>query len=560
MINASLIDSGRSRLWGGAWAVCLTALIGGPWLAGGYLFGTDWAGTRRFDFPTALSSSAPVSAVLALVSRLISGEATGKVLFFSVLFAAAFAAYEAAPVTGFVPRAAGAAVYAVNPFVFGRLHYGQLFLLAGYAALPWFALRLRLLCTRPTWTSAVLAAISLSLVGVFTAHLFLAGLLLGAAALYAYALIGRRTAGDAGGLGRSALLAGASTLVLNSYWLVPFALGKGAEAGVIAGTGAGELANYAAVPDPALGLVPNLIGLYGFWAEDAHRFTSMKHFVPGWPVVLLAVLVVAAIGAVRSRRDPALRPWIAALAAVALIALYLEMGLSNPLSSDLVRWLDAYVPAYRGMRDAGKWAALLALVYSQLFALGAAAVLGRVPRPRHASPRAEWLREAAIGLLLAVPLYYGNGLFFGMHGEVRPSAYPSGWYAADRVLAADPRPGRTLFLPWHEYLRLSFVHNENSVIACPAPAFFAVPVVCSKDPELPGVAPPGDPEQSAVSSLVNEGRAGAWAQVLASHGIKYVLLAHESDWHTYEFLNAQSGLKLVGDYGSLTLYRDLLWR
>lgn len=541
----------RPRLGALAWAAFLTALIAGPWLASGYLFGTDWPGPRHFDLPSGLSSSAPPDAALALLSRLLSAELAGKLFLVGLLLAAASTAYAAVPAQGFVPRAAAGAIYIANPFVFGRVHYGQLYLLAGYAVLPWVASRLRLMCAEPSRRSALWLGVSLALVGMFTVHLLLAAGLLAVAVVYARSVTG----GDRAQLARSSVAAVAATLVLSSYWLVPFVLGRGPEAGVIAGTGAGELADYRAIPDPTLGLVPNLLGLYGFWAERTGRFTSMKHFVPGWPLVLVAILAVAAIGAGWGLRDRKLRPWTAGLVGAGLVALYLEMGVSSPLSADLVRWLDSTVPAYRGMRDAGKWAALLALAYSQLFGLGSAAILSWMRRVR--LPPA--MAEAAIGLLLAVPLYYGNGLLFGMHGEVRPSAYPSGWYAADRVLAADPHPGRTLFVPWHEYMRYSFVRNQNAVIACPAPTFFSVPVLCSANPELPGGTPPGASDQVAVSGLVNVGSGGQWARVLAAYGIKYVLVAREIDWRRYAFLNAQPGLQRVGDYGSIALYRDTLW-
>lgn len=50
------------------------------------------------------------------------------------------------------------------------------------------------------------------------------------------------------------------------------------------------------------------------------------------------------------------------------------------------------------------------------------------------------------------------------HGEIRPSQCPVGWYAADQALLADGHPARTLFLPWHQYMSLSFVRNQNRVV------------------------------------------------------------------------------------------------
>ena len=542
------------------WAAFLTILIAGPWHSSGYIFGTDWPGPRRFDFPTEFSSSAPLQAALAAVSRILSSEVTGKLFVFGVLFVAAVTAYRAIPTEGFVPRATASIVYVVNPFVYGRLHYGQLYLLAGYAVLPWVALRLHRLLLESGMATALVSAVSLVVLSFFSLHLFLIAAVLAGTLLLTHTIAAKDRVAYLKRLAPGLLLAVGVTLAASSYWLIPILIGRGREGGVIGGIGAGDLVGFSAVPDQQLGLLPNLLGLYGFWAERTTRFTSMKDFVPLWPAVLAVLLLVCALGAIavfRQRRDR-LPPWVAGLLIAAVIALILEAGISQPVTSGLVRWLDANLPLYRGMRDAGKWAALLALVYSQLVALGAAAILEWVRERTQGTAKTEWLVGIATGLLLAFPLYYGNGLLYGMHGEIKPSQYPADWYSADRLLTADSHPGRTLFLPWHEYMALSFVRNQNSVVASPAPSFFSTPVLISADPEVPGIAPPSDPEQKAISELVAAGNQGLWAQVLAAHNIKYVLVAHEVDWRSYEFLNNQPGLVKVGDYGSIVLYRNNL--
>jgi hypothetical protein len=176
--------------------------------------------------------------------------------------------------------------------------------------------------------------------------------------------------------------------------------------------------------------------------------------------------------------------------------------------------------------------------------------------------RRETLRElvgnVAAGLLLAVPLYYGNGLLFGAHGEIKPSPYPTGWYTADRVLAADPNPGRTLFLPWHEYMGFSFIRNQNKIVAPPGPSFFSVPLVVSANPEVHGIPAPRDPEQVAITNLVLASGEGPWAKVLAEQHIKYILLAKELDWDSYQYLGGLPGLVKIADYGSVVLYRNSL--
>ncbi len=187
--------------------------------------------------------------------------------------------------------------------------------------------------------------------------------------------------------------------------------------------------------------------------------------------------------------------------------------------------------------------------------MGAVAILDWLQSHAKPAAKTDWLASAATGLVLAVPLYYGNGLLFGLHSEIKPSRYPAGWYQVDSVLAADPHPDRALFLPWHEYMSLSFVRNQNNVVVSPAPSFFSIPVLVSANPEVEGIAPPSDPDQLAITSLVTAGDRGLWAQNLMDRNVKYVLLARELDWTYFKFLDDQPGLTKVGDFGSIILYR-----
>jgi hypothetical protein len=194
-------------------------------------------------------------------------------------------------------------------------------------------------------------------------------------------------------------------------------------------------------------------------------------------------------------------------------------------------------------------------MYSQLFAVGVKAIADQLPKMLREPSRADWAVGTVTAMVLAVPLYYGNGLLFGAHGEITPSQYPTGWYAADRVLVADTHHGRTLFLPWHEYMAYSFIRNQNAIVAPPAPAFFSVPIVASADPEVSGVASPKTTDQISINQLVSAGSGGPWAQKLTSLGIQYVLLARELDWQSYSFLDSQPGLVKIADYGSIVIYR-----
>jgi hypothetical protein len=514
--------------------------------------------------PTDFSSATLFDGLLAMLSAVVPAEIMTKILIAVALFAAALGAFRALPIGGFVPRAIASVIYVINPFVYGRVHYGQLLLIAGYALLPWTTPCFLNLMREPRWPAAVILGLELTALGILDLHLLIpAGLLL-IAAVAAFGISRWEHWRYLTQLGKYLALAVGVAVVASSYWVIPLAAGANSEGRAIAAIGAADLAAYSASADPDVGLVPNLLGLYGFWAEDTGRFTSMKAFVPLWPVILLILIALGALGAKAViQRRPEVdfvggRPWVFALLGAGAIALILEMGVASPVTEPLVRFLDTVFPPYRGMRDAGKWAALIALVYAQLIPLGAIVVLGLLRE--HVQPPGIDLAEAlATGLLLALPIYYGNGLLFGMHGQVQPSTYPSAWYQADRLLAADPHPGHALFLPWHLYLGLDFVRNENNVVASPAPSFFSVPVVVSEDPEIPGISAPNDPDQAVVSNLVSLGAAGDWAGELAGRDIKYVLVAREVDWSRYGFLASQPGFALVADYGSIAVYRNLSW-
>jgi hypothetical protein len=539
------------------WAMFLTLVVAGPLLAPGYLFGTDWPGPRQVPFPTEFVSYAPLQAILAVASSAIGGEVIGKLLVVGSLFVAATLAYRAVPVRMFVPGAVASTIYVVNPFVYGRLHYGQLYLLAGYAILPWAAGRLRRLLIEPRASGAILAAVSLTSLGILSLHLFLASAALTAAMVATHFVSARERVAYLRRLVPQLLLTALCALGTSAYWIIPLLRGRGSEGTRLAGIGTGDLYAFAAVPDRHLGLMPNLLGLYGFWAEGTGRFNSMKVFAPGWPVILGLLLILCGIGAIAGLRDRSqnLAPWVAGLLITAVLALILEMGVSHPVTAPLVQWLNAHIPIYKGMRDAGKWAVLLALVYSQLAALGAIALLNWIRKWSDRGIGSVWVTNAAVGLLLALPLYYGNGLLYGAHGEIKPSQYPAGWYAADRVLLSDANPGRTLFLPWHGYMRYSFIQNQNPIVASPAPSFFSVPVLASGNPEVPGIVPPASAEQIAVTALVRDGSKGRWADVLRSMNVRYILVAKELDWQSYSYLDTQTGLTRVGDYGQIVLLR-----
>ncbi len=546
-----------------AWCLLLTGLVCIPWLRGGFLFGTDFPGPRYFRLPTALDPSAPIETLLALLSTVLGGEWTGKLLIFTTLFLAALSAFVCLPMGGFLPRASASLIYLLNPFVWDRLHYGEVFLLTGYAVMPWAVRTAQRLIEKPRVSRGVGTAIWIVAISSLAVHLLLIfGLI---TLIYGLAmLISRRRDGEyIRQLFLSLAATGLGAIALTAYWLAPFLTGTSQGAQIISRVGSGDLQAFQTAADPHLGLYLNVLGLYGFWGESTGLVPSMKVFTPAWPLVLILMLFLGVLVLFRAALPThstglsVIRGWVLTLAAAAVASFFLSLGVADPHIAPLVRFIDRVLPIYRGMRDAGKWTALLALTYAQLIPLGILLFQERVESfRRDLRSLGRW---AVPVIALGLPLAYGNGLLFGAHGEIQPSAYPASWYRADQVISSGTSQGRAVFLPWHLYLTMSFVRNANPLVRSPAPTFFSIPAVVSNDPELLNVAPPLDThEQRVLANLVAQGKAGHWAQDLAGLHIRYILLAREVDWQSYGYLGSQSGFTRLADLGEIVVYENIL--
>jgi hypothetical protein len=554
-------------------ALALLAL--GPLLVRGYVLTYDMVFVPRLELTrgllgldTAVPRAVPAELLVALGSRLVPADVVQKLLLAGVFLGAAAGAARLVPSQHAAPRAAAAALYAWNPFVYERLVMGHWGLLVSYAALPWVtAAAVAVRAARAGAARRLVAALAVAAFGSPSGGLIAAAVALCVVAAPPWRA---RRAAPAGGLGapadgagtpaaatpsagaaaapadgavvapvarRAGLVAGAA-LVVNAPWLVPSLLRPG---GVpVRPVGA---AAFAARPDGPLGTVGSLVGLGGIWNARA-----VPPGLGSWPWLAGFAVVLAVAGAGLA---PLLRRWERGAAVGLLLAAGLGLlaaaAYAVPGLRALVDLAVAHLPGGGLARDAQKFVAPLAVLEAVAFGLGVERLLaaswgGTAEQVRR-------LRRGVAAGLVAAPVLLLPALAWGA-GRLAAVDYPAAFAAARTAMAADPIPGAVLVLPWHLYMAHPW--NRDRVVLDPAQRWFTRRAVGNDDLELAGLTVPGeDPDSARLAPLVRA--SGPLGPALPSAGVRYVLLFKSGDWPVYR--PRLAGLEPVVDRPELVLYR-----
>lgn len=508
-----------------------------PLMGGGVVLRLDTPANLVGPYPRAsiavggalpeLAARAPLDAFLANLYRALPW---GQVRLLPLVAALGLAAWGFARL---FPRRRLAAfgatlLYVTNPFMYERIVAGQDFLVLGCCLLPmllsmlWAQLSRRAILA----TAAVLVAtVALSLHFVLIAGVLCSGYVM------AYAV--RRRWHEV----RTLVVACGLAMVGSLYWIVP-AVRSWDRIDVVPVT---DLSLFRSTPDPQLGLWPNLAGLYGFWR---HGWPLPKDGLAWWPLFLIAILLVMAVGLAIALRDQERRRRLLPLLIVGSIGLVLAAG-DQGIIGGAYDWAFRHVPVFRIMREPQKWLVLAALAYAVAFGEGLEEIVRSAGRPR--------ARVAAAAVVLAIPAVYGFSSFWGSAGYVRPSSYPASWAQADARMGMGT--GLVVALPWHRYLPLPW--TQDRVVSNPMVSAFHRDVVVSDDPEFGGLPAEGrDPLADRVGATLDRGIRGQQvADDLLRLGVHYVVLQKVGDWENSAWLLDQDGIVLVRRWNDLLLFQ-----
>jgi len=528
-------------LWFSFVAVVITA----PLLGAGYLLLLDYPSgpalphAPLLPLPSSgdMGSGTPFLALEALL-RHVQVWLPDKVLLLAPIVLGGVGLYRLAR-SRFGVRAAaaayGATLYVVNPFVADRYLAGHLFLLLAFALIPWALRPVLDLLEEPDGRTGVrvglwlvgLAAIDLHVAGMFALLVVIAGVT---------ALSRRGSIGAAVGLGIGA--------VLCAYWVLPSLFASPGK-----GIGAADLAVYASRPS-GVGVLPRLLGLYGFWRDE---FAEPARRIPALYLLLVPILALSIGGAIHVLASNTHRCRGLVLVVGAALALLLAGGISFPPTAGVFRSVFDHVSVFRIYREPQKFLAVVVLAYAVFGAVGLEAVVRR--DSRSSSARVWGASALAIGVATA----YAYTTLWGFWGQVHLSQYPSDWARADQIMAAEG-PGRVLVLPWELYAVWSFTGGR--IVANPAPSFFSREVISGDNVGFSTIPTQSvDPFSAWVQDiLAHRGKIQELGHLVAPLDVRFVVVLHEVDRSRYSFVERQVDLTPIYRGPRLDLFENMAWQ
>lgn len=435
----------------------------------GYVLTLDMAWTP--DLPYSWNADAPNNLFMLLalfhtLALVVPAWVVQKIFLLVLIFLLFFIPWKFLPVVqGTTARLVAVGIFALNPFVYGRILAGQWFVLLGYALLPLVLWSLMRLANHPGRRTAILFALVLTLVGFVSIHfLYLASVV--SVVWLTFVLLWRWFEGKAVEvrlMARSVFLAGVGFVVVNLFWIVPAMMRS---APLEARFNETYFSTFSAVGNGAVPVMANVAVLGGFWGEGlAWRY----YFV--WPqdqpiflVVAGVVVFLVFLGLGHLCRKRETRLYGLLFVSMGGFAYITALGLADTPFKAFNLFLYEHVPLWGGLRDSHKIAGVLALVYAIGSGVGVGILLAYAKR---VSFRVESFLSIAIFFL---PVVMGIYMWNGFYGQLKPVSYPRAWYEAKVAIDKMPAGEKVLVLPWHGYLSLDFAGNR--VVANPTESFF----------------------------------------------------------------------------------------
>ncbi len=519
-----------------------------PLLIPGYIFALDMVFTPKHALPSEITSSYGLNLLLFIFSKVLPTQIVQKLLLCTILFTSGYGMHKLVQhilksKQGIYSYYFAGLLYMINPFTYSRFMTGQYQVLLGYALLPVFTLALLRLLKLPSLRSSLYlsaAAVVLAIVSIHTAGM---ALLITLVAVVLNLIRSKNEMKKIKLLLKWLTVSSAIFVVASSYWLVPLVFGRGGQAQVISSFSVVDQQAFKTEGSGLLGPLLNVVQLKGFWADGRglYRQAQPLELVQYLSVILILGLVI--YGVVVSYKRFKIETITFLI--VGVIAIIFATG-SIGIFASINRLMNDFIPFFSGYREPQKFVAIITLCYCLFAAVGLDSLLKVLKSSTYST--------LLLVLSLVLPAFMAPTMLWGFNGQLRPREYPSEWYSLNQYMHKTIPNEQVLFLPWHQYMSFSF---SGRIISNPADRFFDNKIITSTNPEFGNIkSRSSNPVVEKLDSVIlpNATNRTDFGEQLKQLDIKYVLLARELDYRTYDYLQSQSTGKVKWQQGTLTLY------
>ena len=535
--------------------IILALAIFFPLFASGYILTLDtiWATNRNYIVEYILADGIggqiPFLAILQFFELFLPAWLTQKIILFSVFFISGISAHISVPSKSTIGKYFGGTLYAVNPFIYTRFLAGHLYLLLAYAFAP-LAIKsfYDFLQDNHKWKKALLWT---TIVAIFTPHVFFMVLLI---QMCIFIFVMADSKNERLSLTKNALRFYLVFSITNMFWILPVLLSVSTGSSILSNISDFDLMAFTGRCTISGNILISIAMMYGFWRGG---YIYPFHLAPKWIFVLLftALLFFAVHGFLSNTKKPLYR----GLALSAILSLVLASGITYPYFAPIFEYLFEHFFIFKGMRDSQKFVGVLVLVYSFLGSVGVDELFSSFKsnkRIEALSREKQKIYSIVIAvLILGVPLLYSFTIFNGFYRQIEPRDYPPEWYEINEFLLNDTEDFDVLFFPWHMYMTFEWSGRR---IANPASIFFEKPVISGQNAEVGNIqTQSSNPTQQYIGYLLeHKTEINNFGELVTPLNVKYVILAKDVDYQTYDFLYNQSDLELVKENKELVVFKN----
>ena len=514
----------------------LAALVCAPFFRGGWLLLLDWVvgphtpilGPTFYGLNGGINGDLLLWIVTTSLVHLFGSSMTWMPIF--VFFPLATVSMATLVKGNMVAKLSAGLFFAMNPFVISRIYVGQIAVIYGYLLLPLLFNSCYHWMTEEQPKSRRVALFLTLMIAVDVHYAWIGGLVIAAGIIVGFT--------KSREFRFSVLRLPFILVILNIYLIIPV---LGHQLSVDPKFNNTLLEAFKTRPDPHLGLLINTLGLYGFWRPMPE---TSKSLVSGWPLLLLAILIVSGYGLWNLwKSDKKLASFFSVAFALGLVS---ALGSQGP-TGWIFRWAYDTIPSFSMMREPEKFSAIVATVLSVALGYG----MGKL----WSSQNSKKLSAAVLCTGFVMIIAYDPIAFWGIHDQLATSELPSSWSLAAE--ATQRASGYTLVLPWDLYL--AFPVTDHRVVGNPGPAFLPGNIISGDNIEMDNVYSTSTSQRSSyiqqvLSSLEKTDRLGS---LLAPLGIQYIVIFKTYATGNLDWVNKQVDLSVISHTSSeITLQND----